>query len=478
MKYTFYRLRFSDFCMIKFRSLKPYMELKNKRCLIMGFGKEGRACLSYLESCGVNTIGVSDQSNIEELKEQYPSVSLWHLGDTWNQSIDLYDVIFKSPGIPSRYVRDFTGAVVSATAIFLEACRDKTIAITGTKGKSTSVTLLHHLFQALGVNSVLGGNIGVPPLDMLHVDADVFVLELSSYQLEMLQVSPRIGVILNIFQDHLDHHGSLEKYQKAKLQIGKFQEEGDTIILPWGKNEELAEFLPQESDKRLFGGSDAFAFIENDVLCLRPEGSSPFPLILTVDLPYKGKGMIQNTCAVLECLDVAFQSGLIASPDWSKVCEALKSYQPLPHRMQEVRAANGTLFINDSISTVPEASIHALEVYEDSIETLILGGFDRSISYTALLEYVPHTKVKTVIFIPPAGERMYEEIKGKFQEKYRNITLYLSDSFPDIVNAAGKSTTRNGVCLFSPAAPSFGMFRNFEERGEVFMELVRKVPST
>ncbi len=449
------------------------MNLKHCTCLILGFGKEGKACLSYLLSEGAQYIGIADSALLEGVREQYPQVKKWYLGEGWQESVYDYDVILKSPGIPFHYVSNCSGKISGATQIFLEKHRDKTIAITGTKGKSTSVSLLQHILKTLGVNSLLGGNIGTPPLDMLDTEAEIYILELSSYQLETLGISPRVGVVLNIFPDHLDHHESFEAYRNAKLRIGAFQEEGDVVILPGSKKNEYLPLLSESSTKKYFGDASARAYIREGVFYVCDLSGSEIPLTATTDIPLKGNGILLNACAVIECLLTAEELGLLENINWDAVRLALKTYTPLPHRLQEVVSSNGILFVNDSISTIPEATINALEVYGDSVETLILGGYDRGIPYRILEEYLPSTKVKNIIFFPPAGSRILKEIKENFSESYAHVNFFEVKDMQEAISNAFQHTKPGNACLLSPAAPSFGMFKNFEERGEVFMVLVK-----
>jgi UDP-N-acetylmuramoylalanine--D-glutamate ligase len=445
---------------------------KNKKILILGFGKEGKAALSYLVEEGCSSISIADKNLDLSISKDFPEVKDWYVGDSWLSSLSSYEVIFRSPGVPLRCLSDYSGTILSSTELFLKRHREKTIAITGTKGKSTSVSLLHHVLQGQRVNSVLGGNIGIAPLSLIDHEADVFVMELSSYQLEVLMVSPRIAVLLNLFPDHLDHHGSFEQYKKAKLVIGAFQKEGDVMILPAFQREEFSELLPEVSFRKYFGGEGSNVFIKDGELFVRDSEQNAILLCPVSTLPFKGKGMLANVCAVLEAVLSAEGLGLIRKPDWSRVVESLQSFVPLPHRLQEISSSSGVLFVNDSISTIPEATIHALEVYAGRVETLILGGYDRGISYTALLEYIPSTSVRNLVLIPPAGERMKQEIESGFSGEYSGVTFFQAETMAKAVRFAFAHTASGKVCVLSPAAPSFGLFRDFEERGEEFMRLV------
>lgn len=467
------------------------MDLKNKKCLILGFGREGKAGLKYLLAQGCSEIAVADQALRQEETLAYPEVHTWFSDERWLGQVDSYDVVYKSPGIPFRYVKNFKGALLSATQIFLEQKRDHTIAITGTKGKSTSATLLYHILKEMGVSVVLGGNIGVPPLDMLEMKADLFILELSSYQLEPISISPKIGVILNIFPDHLDHHESFDAYRKAKARIGAFQRRQDTIILPYGKREDFSSLINEvslNSDKaekeevqKIYFGSkntrDSSVYLDGTSILIRDidDGGkiNEFVLCEQAETTLRGKGMLDNLCAVLECLFALRKYGHISDIPWDSVRSSLKSFSLLPHRLQEIHSVSGIVFVNDSISTIPEATINAIDVYKDTIETLILGGYDRGIPYTVLYEYLSLTTIKNIFFIPPAGARMKKEIMENFSVLLDKSACIEVPDLQTAVSLAKSSTSQGKVCLLSPAAPSFGPFKNFEERGEVFMNLVR-----
>lgn len=453
------------------------MNFKNKKCLILGFGREGKSCLSFLEKMNVSCIGVSDKSKSSEKEiSRYPSVDKWHIGTNWLSDINDYDIIIKSPGVPMHLLSSFKGEITNATNIFLYKNRDKTIAITGTKGKSTSVSLLHHILRSLGINSILGGNIGVPPLELMDHEADIYILELSSYQIENATSSPKIGVILNIFPDHLDHHITFEAYRSAKLNLLSKQTEADLSILPSSEKAKWLSLVSNSSNKIFFSSTDSNVKINNEFLEVFINGGDECFRVRLSELPIKGRGMLENACAVLECIIAASRIGIIPLQEkdikWNVVFEAMKSFMPLPHRLQEIRASNGTLFVNDSISTIPEATINALEVYKDKVETLILGGYDRGISYDSLLKYIPKTQIKTLLLVPPVGERLIHLIEEDYLQDYSDINIIICKNYSEVIKHSFKHTSPDKVCLLSPAAPSFGMFKNFERRGERFMGLV------
>ncbi len=413
-------------------------DLKNKKVVIFGYGREGQATLVALRNRGIGQIVVTDEKTLDV--PEFVAVD--------EVTVDAETVVIKAPGIPltnSMIVkwREAGAVITSSTNIFIaeRKGRGKLIGVTGTKGKSTTSALLAHVLVTAGLPVRLVGNIGVPSISEVEATDDtIFVLEMSSYQLADLEVAPNIGIILNLYEEHMDWHGSVDEYQKAKLRLGEVMTMNDTLVYN-AKFPRLAEL----GDK-----TEAWPcpidFIEREVLH---------------SLKLLGEHNRENACAVLEVAK-------ILRIDENVVKEAFASFEPLPHRLQEVGKIGEVLFVNDSISTTPESAMAAIEVYADNPLTIILGGQDRGYNFTELAKRL--SKVDNVLaLVMPGGERVFTALEeaGVAAERVATLDEAVAKSLAHLSNG--------GVCLLSPASPSYGQFKNFEERGRMFAEVVKKI---
>lgn len=434
---------------------------------ILGYGTEGRATIDYLKDMGAPKVSLFDsQSDLTIAPEHQRFTSRNVFGDDWLNGLDDFDVIIKSPGIPLRIIPPHAHSrLTSATNIFLSAARDKTIGITGTKGKSTTSTLISHILKRAGISNALGGNIGTPALSLLKSHVSTYVLELSSYQLELCPTSPNGAVLLNLFPEHLDHHGTLQNYFAAKHRIHLFQSEDDYLVTPDYLTNTLSKKSVRNRPIRTFGLPESTAWIEGGSIYYKQMSSSVSCVCKTAELLIPGPGNAHNVLAAISAV-----SHFEISPTALK--EALCSFKPLPHRLQPVISRENITFINDSISTIPQSTINAIDTFNQSVHTLILGGLDRGIPLENLIDYVLASNVKLVILLPPSGRRLESMFRRSPMFSEDLIELIPALSMEDAVALAKKKTPQHSVCLLSPAAPSYPMFRNFEERGNRFMKLV------
>lgn len=413
--------------------------LKDKKIIVFGFGKEGQATLAALKAHGLSAV-VTDEAELPlDIPEYAPLNAL---------TTDANTVVIKSPGIsPNRPgVQKFlaNGAVItSATNIFLAERKGRglLIGVTGTKGKSTTSALLAHVLKAAGKSVKLVGNIGSPSLAELDApDETIFVIELSSYQLSDLTTAPNIGVILNVYEEHMDWHGSVAEYQTAKLRLGEIMTEGDTLVY----NKRFPQLVALAG--RIKSRTVPFELAEHPTL---------------KSLKLLGDHNKENTCAVLA---VAKSLGV---PD-SDIQRAFATFVPLPHRLQEVGEVRGVLFVNDSISTTPQSAMAAIDVYADRLGVIILGGQDRGYDFTGLAKHLKQLP-NVLALVMPGGDRVFQALSdvGVAAEHVGDLGEAVSKSLEHIPGG--------GVCLMSPASPSYGQFKNFEQRGEKFIEAIKKV---
>jgi UDP-N-acetylmuramoylalanine--D-glutamate ligase len=443
------------------------MDLNGARVLLLGFGEEGRASLRYLQARSPGSISIADSAtNIVLSSSEQAAIEHTHLGPQWLDAVEHYDVVIRSPGVPRRLLDERLQGnskvqITSGTDLFLAVHAHKSIGVTATKGKSTTTSLLHALLTASGIKAELGGNIGIPAITLLDSDAELFVLELSSYQLEDCSSSPHGALFLNLYPEHLDHHGDFTRYAKAKARITQFQTSEDFLVVPQHQTAVLQSTSTSRAQRLFSADRDGTSWIEAGHYHLRMSTGSVLKLCKINETRLKGPGNQQNILAALAAV-----SRYEINPD--SIARALTSFAPLPHRLEEVSTINGVAYINDSISTVPEAAINALETYGDAVSTIILGGYDRGIEFEALAKYLVGTQVRTIILFPPSGARIEHALRVASEVAPHRFALFTVDSMRDAVRIAADNTPEHAVCLLSPASPSFPLFKNFKERGDAF----------
>ena len=438
--------------------------IKGKRILLLGYGREGQSTWNVLRRLG--TYEALDIADLKAPAAVPEDGTVWHTGPDYQKCMDDYDVVFKSPGIVlERPENEYRCSILSQTEVFFQCFRDQIIGITGTKGKSTVTTLLYHLLKQAGMDALLVGNIGIPALDhMDEVKPDTrIVFELSCHQLEYMTVSPHIGILVNIHEEHLDHYGTMEKYVEAKHHIFKNQRPDDILICN-------VQCLPEEGTcpsglirAGMDGsGKELDVVQEQDGTWVHFRGKSF--CIPTDEIKLLGQhnyfdiGVAYGVCSILGMDDQVFARGL-------------KTYEPLPHRLQYIGEREGVKYYDDSISTICDTTIQALKTLKDT-DTVLIGGMDRGIDYRELIEYLSDCPVPHIILMEATGKRIYQEIHKYYPEFKNRARLILAEHLEDGVKRARQITRPGTSCVLSPAAASYGIFRNFEERGETFSRLV------
>ena len=464
--------------------------IKDKSVLILGFGREGQSTLkAFLKAGSAKKITIADQKALSLEMEvfadaAYADYNLQSIdfccGPQYQDFCDDYDLVMKSPGIVlKKDISMYETEILSQMQLFFEYYRDRIIGITGTKGKSTTTTLLHHILKESGRPAILAGNIGIPVFDILHevTDESIFVIELSCHQLEYMTISPKWGILLNIYEEHLDHYGTLEKYIASKEKIYENQKDGDYLFVnPDVKPEtgrcsaniklvDIKHIKPDcniESDKGV------------DIILNMPSDSD---LKLPV-ISYQNRQCEIPTTEISllgehNYLDIAYVYGVCCELgiDDEEFVKGLQSYVPLPHRLQYIGTVNGVAYYDDSISTIDETTIQALNTIKNA-DTVLIGGMDRGISYVNLERYLADSKVAHIILMEDTGKRIYEEIQSDYPDFLHKERLFVVNHLEDAVSLAKQITKKGGSCILSPAAASYGIFKNFEERGDVFAQLV------
>ena len=409
--------------------------LHGKRILILGFGREGRSTLRFLNKYMPDaTVAVADKNEMEAVQ---------HFGTGYLEAMYDYDIVIKTPGISLKDFDTKGVEITSQTDLFLGQFHHQTIGITGTKGKSTTTSLIYHLLKSAGRDAILTGNIGIPCFDIMEdIMADsIVVYELSAHQLEYVHNSPRVGVLLNIFEEHLDHFGTMWRYASAKLNIMRYMGEDDLAVIHESLMDEARRMLVNHI---VFSPFDVSAFVD------------------ATRVPLKGEHNLMNVkAALLACY--AYDG-----TDCSTLAPYLYSFKPLEHRLEPVGTYGGVTFFNDSISTIPQAAISACEAL-GRVDFLLLGGFDRGIDYQPLADYLKMHPVPHLLFTGKAGERMMELIQAP--EPVEGPTLLQYSSMEEAFAYVLAHAKSGDVCLLSPAASSYDQYKNFEERGAKFKRL-------
>lgn len=427
--------------------LRPLFE--NKSVVILGFGREGKVWLDILRRLDCcREIAVADMNPLELEDNRLTPIS----GDHYLEHCSEYDIILQSPGVivKNRLDKDAKTKIFTQTEALLSQKPCKIIGVTGTKGKSTTSSLIYHFLQANGIPSMLIGNIGIPPLQRLEdMRPDtVAVCEMSCHQLEFVRHSPDIAVLLNIFPEHLDHYVSFDAYANAKRNIIRFQETGGCAFAN-------AELFPVEGAGSVYScafGKEADVWTDGGSIYLFGERIPPEK----INTRLCGKHNLYNIAAALA-------AAVKAGCDVQKCLDSLKTFNGLEHRLERVAVVNGVEYVNDSISTVPEAAIAAVNAF-DGADCLILGGMDRGISYRVLGEFLNTGVVENVILLPDSGKRIGKLITN------RDVNVIHAGDMERAVKLASKLASVR--VILSPASASYGFYRNFEERGNHFKNLV------
>ena len=421
-------------------------DIGNKSVCILGFGKEGKATLKALERHAPDSKITIADSLADIDTGSYPQQT----GENYLKNLDRFDLIIKSPGIPPQpEFEKVASKITNATQIFLDSAQGSgstIIGITGSKGKSTTSALIHAILNEAGKVSFLIGNIGNPALTYIDKSSPdtFFVIEMSSYQLMDITASPHIAVLTSFFPEHLDYHGGLEKYFKAKQHITRFQKTGDTVFYNQESPEcqQMAELSP--------GTKVAFS-------------SDDFPL----DPAETNLLGTHNTTNAAAAYKVATHLGI----DSEISLKAIRTFPGLPHRLQLLGRHHEIDWVDDAISTTPESAIVALQALAGRVNTLIVGGLDRGYNFEELAKEIVSSSVENIIVLPGSGSTIQEAIE---EVATRPINFFPAGSMEGVVKIAKEHTKPGTICLLSTASPSYNLFISFEDKGNQFLYYITK----
>ena len=433
--------------------MRQFLEdlVTDKKVLILGFGREGRSTYNVIKDMPCK-IGIADKNDVT-----FECDAEFIIGDDYQKAIYDYDLVFKSPGIVLEDQSEkVLSKIVAQADCMIKRYKNQIIGITGTKGKSTVTTLTCHILKNAVGNCILMGNIGIPAFDMLdEIDENsILVYEFSCHQLEYADCSPHTAVLLNIFPEHLDHYGTVEKYEAAKKNIYAEQNADDVLICN----------IDNVPDKKYNNGNLVTVSLDKKAdVYLEGEAIVDFDKVINfteLETNLLGRHNMYN---IAICYNVCKTYG-VSLEEFKK---HLKTYTPLPHRLEFAGEYDGVKYYDDSISTIGETTIQGLESL-DNVGTLIIGGMDRGICYDVLVDFLRDYKLDNIICMYDTGKLLYERLKN-----YKDKKVVLVENLEQAVVKAKALTQKGKACLMSPAAASYGFFKNFEERGEKFKEYIK-----
>jgi UDP-N-acetylmuramoylalanine--D-glutamate ligase len=450
------------------------MELKNKRVLVVGLGKSGIAAALFLKDKGAR-VTVSDARSAKDLEQEIPALLdagvMVETGGHGLLTFRRQDLIVVSPGVPHD-TAELTQSRALGIPIVGElelACRflqGQMTAVTGSNGKTTTTSLIGKIFADSGRDTLVGGNIGVPVIELIERSSvgTMNVLEVSSFQLETVEdFAPHIAVVLNITPDHLDRHGSFENYAAMKARITEKQTAADILVL--NGEDKATQMIAGKTKAQVFWFSvrrpiKQGAFVRGESIVFVPrEGGPTEPIMPVAEISLKGAHNVEN---VLAAVCATRLCGVPAA----QIREAVRSFKAVEHRLEFVADVGGVAYYNDSKATNVDATKKALEAFPGCVH-LILGGKDKNSDYAELSDLV-RGRVKTVATIGSAAEKIERHLAG--------VTKIVSaGTLAAAVRTVSENATAGDVVLLAPACSSFDQFENYEHRGRTFKEIVAEL---
>lgn len=452
--------------------------LSNKKVAIIGLGISNIPMLDYLYKLNAKVsifdkkgIEKFDESIINKIKEYDFS---FYTGENSLEKLNGFDIIFRSPSCrpdtPEIVKEVNRGAILtSEIEMVLKLAPCKVIGVTGSDGKTTTTSLIYAILKDGGYNCFLGGNIGIPLFTEIKnmTPNDLVVLELSSFQLMNMEISPNISVITNIAPNHLDIHKSYEEYIDSKKNIFKYQKSNDILVLNYD-NEITNKFAEEAKGKVVFFSSKSKlnngVIYDDGIIKLCNDGIRRH-LLDSKKMKLRGVHNCENACAAIAatCSMVSVESQIKTIEDFSGV----------EHRLELVRRINNVNWYNDSIGTSPSRTIAGLNSFDEKI-VLIAGGYDKHLDYTPIAKPIVDN-VSKLILMGATADKIYEAVTKELKKENKTMPIYKCASLKETVDVAYEIAQEGEIVLFSPASASFDLFKNFAERGEKFKELVNKL---
>lgn len=431
-----------------FQKAELNREFEGKKILILGYGREGKSTFNFLLNHGLdrNQIVIADKSIVQE--------DCWACicREEYLQDLEKFDLIFKSAGIPyTQEILQVIDKVITQVQFFFDHYKGKVIAITASKGKTTMTSLVYNLLCNAGYRVKLVGNIWKAVLSEIDFieEYDFVVIELSSYMLQTLKKQNFLSILWEIFPDHLDWHGGMEEYVKAKMNILEGSE--NTIVFNSTTNLWLTDPLPKGSV--LCGKGTEYDWNSASFFA---HGKKLFPLS---DVQLLWEHNLRNMSAIVALAD-------LLHIDQEVLHTTIKHFQPVRHRLQNIWTFRGITFYDDAISTTPDSTIAALKALWDRVETILLWGLDREYDFSELVAWIKKSQIKNIVFFPDTWEKIAQLL---WEEGYQ--VLHTKD-MQEAVRFSYDYTSPGKVCLLSTASPSYSVWKDFEEKGDSFQEAV------
>ena len=459
--------------------LKEFNEyIRFRKVAVIGLGVSNLPLLDYLYEKKAQ-VTVFDERNIDEIPQDIINKIntyefKYSFGRNCLENLKGFNLIFRSPSClptkPELQEEANRGAIVTTEVeMLMEMCPCKIIGVTGSDGKTTTTSMINAILQKAGYNTFLGGNIGTPLFTRLPEikPDDIVVLELSSFQLMNMHVSPDIAVITNITPNHLNIHKDYEEYIEAKKNIFKNQNENGILILNYD-NDITRSCAKETKGKVIFFSSKEKldnGFIVDKNVIKECEDKVRKHILNTDEVILRGNHNFQNIATAL-----AATKALV---DIDIAVQAIKEFKPVEHRIEFIREIDGVKWYNDSASSSPTRTLSGINAFKENI-ILIAGGYDKNLDYKPLAKPVVE-KVSSLILIGQTAEKIFDAVKGEAEKENKKIDIYMCDSLEQTIEIAKKSAKKGDVVLFSPASASFDMFKNFADRGEKFKNLVNNI---
>ena len=452
--------------------------IKFRKVAIIGLGVSNIPLIDYLYEKKAK-VTVFDERDIKKIpKEIIDKINKYefeyYFGENCLDKLNGFTLVFRSPScLPTRTelkMEEEKGAIVTTEIeMLMKMCPCKTIGVTGSDGKTTTTSLINAILKEGGYNTYLGGNIGTPLFTKLSEmkPEDIVVLELSSFQLMGMEISPDIAVITNVTPNHLNIHKDYQEYIDAKKNIFKFQNEDDILVLNYD-NEITRECAKEAKGKVIFfSGKEKLddGYIVDEKVIKECNEKIRKHILNTRDVILRGEHNFENIATAIAATNTLVDIDIAVN--------AVKNFKPVEHRLEFVREINKVKWYNDSVSSSPTRTIAGLQSFDEEI-VLIAGGYDKNLDYTPIAKPIIKN-VKVLILLGQTSEKIFDAVKEELEVENKKMDIYMCDSLEQTINLAKKVAKPNQIVLFSPASASFEIFKNFADRGNQFNKLVNNI---
>ena len=461
------------------KKLEEFNEyIRFRKVAVIGLGVSNMPLLEYLYEKKAQ-VTVFDERTMDEIpSETINKINTYEFsysfGKNCLEKLNGFNIIFRSPScLPTRAElqkeADRGAIVTTEVEMLMEICPCKIVGVTGSDGKTTTTSLINAILKKAGYKTFLGGNIGTPLFTKLPEmePNDIVVLELSSFQLMNMHISPDIAVITNITPNHLNIHKDYQEYIDAKKCIFKNQNEKGILILNYD-NDITRECAKEANGNVVFFSSKVKldnGFIVDGNIIKECNDKVRKHILNTDEVILRGNHNFQNIATALAATKTLVDTDIAV--------QAIKEFKPVEHRIEFVKEIDGVKCYNDSASSSPTRTISGINAFKENI-ILIAGGYDKNLEYEPLAKPVVD-KVSTLILIGQTAEKIYDVVKNESEKENKKINIYMCDTLEQTIEIAKKSAKKGDVVLFSPASASFDMFKNFADRGHKFKDLVNKI---